>query len=147
MKIIVVFILTLISSLQLSAQTEEFPHPPHIPSPNVNTNGEDEIVGFPDLEAFFPGGSKGMKKWISDNITYPKESLENGDQGRVYVVFIVEIDGSVSDVKVMRLGVTKELNKEALRLIESMPKWTPGSVIGEPIRTRCRVPVVFVLQD
>ena len=105
-----------------------------------------EIVDFPDVEAAFPGGAAAMKKWIQENVQYPEISRELGDQGRVYVTFVVEPNGSITGVDVMRGGVTAELNREAKRLVRNMPKWAPGEVKGKAVRARCRLPITFTLQ-
>lgn len=119
--------------------------PPPVPPDNARTNGVAEIVDFPDVDPQFPGGSLALKQWIQDNIQYPEISKELGDQGQVYVTFIVELNGSISKVQVMRGGVTDELNREAKRIIRNMPKWTPGENKGMPVRSRCRLPVTFKL--
>ena len=106
---------------------------------------EAEIIDFPDVDAEFPGGNHLLKGWIKENLVYPEISRELGDQGRVYVTFIVEADGSISTIDVMNGGVTDELNREAKRLIRTMPRWSPGKVKGKNIRTKCRVPVTFTL--
>ena len=103
------------------------------------------IIDFPDLEASFPGGSEAMKAWIKENLLYPEISKELGDQGRVYVTFVVEPDGSITGIDVMRGGVTDELNREAKRLIRTMPKWMPGETKGKAVRARCRIPISFTL--
>ena len=102
-------------------------------------------VDFPDVDAWFPGGNHLLKAWIKTNLKYPEISWELGDQGVVYVNFIVELDGSISNAEVVQGGVTDELNREAIRIIESMPQWTSAQVKGKSIRTRCRVPVYFIL--
>jgi TonB family protein len=104
-----------------------------------------EIIEFPRYDAQFPGGSIALKKWIKDNLQYPETSRELGDQGRVYITFVVETDGSITGIGVMRGGVTDELNREAKRIIRNMPKWTPGEDKGYPVRTRCRLTVTFKL--
>lgn len=103
------------------------------------------VVDFPDVEPEFVGGSAAMMKFIVDNIRYPNEDMELGNQGVVYVEFIVERDGSITNEKVMR-GVTKSMNEEALRVVSIMPKWTPGEVKGKPVRCRSRLPIRFMLQ-
>ena len=87
-----------------------------------------------------------MKKWIQENVQYPEISRELGDQGRVYVTFVVEPDGKITGIDVMRGGVTDELNREAKRLVRNMPKWKPGEVKGTSVRARCRLPITFTLQ-
>lgn len=103
-----------------------------------------EIVEFPDVEASFPDGARAMKEWITANMVYPEISRELGDQGRVYVSFVVEADGSITGIEVPR-SLTTELDREAKRLVREMPKWTPGLVKGEKVRSRCRIPITFTL--
>ncbi len=118
------------------------PPPGNQPKPTVIA----EIVDFPDVEATFPGGAAAMKKWIQENVQYPEISKELGDQGRVYVTFVVEPDGTITGIDVMRGGLTEELNREAKRLVRNMPKWEAGEVKGEKVRARCRLPITFTLQ-
>lgn len=102
------------------------------------------IVDFPDVEAEFPGGAAAMMKWINDNISYPETSIEMNEQGRVFLQFVVEKDGSITNVKVDR-GVSGDLDREAKRVIRNMPKWAPGEIDGRTIRARCRLPINFQL--
>lgn len=122
------------------------PAPPIPPAPDVQPVKQAEIVDFPEVDAAFPGGAAAMKKWIQENVQYPEISRELGDQGRVYVTFVVEPDGSITGVDVMRGGITEELNREAKRLVRSMPKWEAGEVKGDKVRARCRLPITFTLQ-
>jgi protein TonB len=87
-----------------------------------------------------------MMKFLSENIKYPVIAQENGIQGRVICNFVVERDGSITDVQVVR-GVDPSLDKEAVRVIQSMPKWKPGMQRGKPVRVRFTLPVVFRLQQ
>lgn len=103
------------------------------------------IVDYPDKEATFPGGPAAMKKFLADHIKYPEIAMELGDQGRVFIEFVVNKDGSIEQVKILR-GVSKEINQEAKRVVHSMPKWTPASTGGESVRARCRIPINFILQ-
>ena len=84
-------------------------------------------------------------KFLQKNIKYPTISQENGVQGRVIVQFVVNRDGSIVDTQVMR-GVDPYLDKEALRVVSTMPKWKPGKQRGKPVRTRFTLPVQFRLQ-
>ncbi len=86
-----------------------------------------------------------IRAWISRNLEYPVVAEENGIQGRVVVGFIVERDGSISNVKVLR-GVDPSLDKEAMRVIKAMPKWNPGYLNGQPVRVKYSIPVQFKLQ-
>ncbi|PHR35627.1 MAG: hypothetical protein COA38_01885 [Fluviicola sp.] len=147
MKLIVSVFLILTTILHASAQ-ETYPLAPKQDSSDSSMIIEEvksEIVDFPDVDASFPGGNHLLKSWIKTNLEYPEISRELGDQGRVYVTFVVELDGSISNTKVVQGGVTDELNREAIRIIESMAQWTSAQVKGKSIRTRCRVPVDFIL--
>ena len=93
----------------------------------------------------FPGGMAKLMKYFSDNVRYPVVAAENGIQGRVICQFTVWRDGSIRDIVVVR-GVDKSLDKEAVRLIENMPKWKPGKQRGKPVRVKYTVPVNFRLQ-
>ena len=92
----------------------------------------------------YPGGQIAMLKYLMENIKYPEQAMKEGIQGRVTVRFIVEKDGSISDVKPI-LSVHPLLNKEAVRVVKSMPKWSPGKQNGKPVRVRFNVPVMFKL--
>ena len=83
---------------------------------------------------------------ISKNIHYPQKAREKGIQGRVFIGFIVEKDGSISNVRNLR-GVDSELDAEAIRVVESMPRWKPGMHRGEPVRVSYQIPIVFKLED
>lgn len=113
--------------------------PVDVPAP------EAPIVDYPDKEATFPGGMVEMTKFLASNIKFPEIAMEMGDQGRVFVEFVVNRDGSIERVKVIR-GVSREIDAEARRVVRSMPKWTPAEAKGEPVRTVCRIPLNFVLQ-
>ena len=94
----------------------------------------------------FPnGGMAGLMQYLSKNIKYPTTAQENGTQGRVTVQFVVNRDGSIVDAKVLR-GVDPYLDKEAIRVISSMPKWKPGMQRGKAVRVKYTVPVMFRLQ-
>ena len=93
----------------------------------------------------YPGGPSAMFEYLSKNIKYPVVAEENGVQGRVIVTFIVECDGSISNAKVSK-SLEPSLDKEALRLVKSMPHWIPGKQNGEPVRVKYTVPVTFRLQ-
>ena len=92
----------------------------------------------------YPGGLAAMLKYIRENIKYPEQAMKERIQGRVTVSFIIEKDGSISDVKAVR-SVHPLLDKEAVRVVESMPKWSPGKHNGKPVRVRFNLPVMFKL--
>ena len=139
MKLLFSFFLVLSGLLHVSAQSSD-------DSAQVIQEVHLEIIDFPDIDASFPGGNHLFKAWIKSNLIYPKISHELGEQGQVYVTFIVELDGSISDAEVLQGGISDELNQEALRLIRSMPLWTPSQMKGKVVRTKCRVPVTFVME-
>ena len=93
----------------------------------------------------FPGGELALRKFIANAINYPVIAQENGIQGKVYVNFVVDKDGSVIQAKIAR-GVDSSLDKEALRVVNSLPKWKPGMQRGKPVKVSYTVPISFVLQ-
>lgn len=93
----------------------------------------------------FPGGNEALFAFLSKNIRYPAVAEENGVQGRVIVTFVVERDGSITDVKVIK-SVDPSLDKEAMRLVKSMPNWIPGKQNGQAVRVKFTLPVTFQLQ-
>ena len=93
----------------------------------------------------FPGGMQELMVYLGKNIKYPTIAQENGTQGRVIIQFVVERDGTISDVRVAR-GVDPYLDKEAVRVVKSMPKWIPGKQNGKAVRVKFTVPVMFRLQ-
>lgn len=93
----------------------------------------------------FPGGANGLTRFLNENVHYPAVAQENGVQGRVIVTFVVEKDGHVSNATVVR-SVDPYLDKEALRVVRSMPRWTPGRTNGEAVRVKYNIPVNFRLQ-
>lgn len=117
---------------------------------NWNPNEESVYNEVKDIDRVdekpsFPGGESAMKSYLNSNVNYPVVAQENGVQGRVIVESIIEKDGSMSDVKVIR-SVDPSLDREALRVVKAMPKWTPAKLKGIPVRTKCTTPVVFRLQ-
>ena len=109
---------------------------------------EEEEVVFVVVEKMpeFPGGQQALFKYLSENVKYPVIAQENGIQGRVICQFVVNRDGSIVDVEVVRSGGDPSLDKEAIRVIKSMPKWKPGKQRGKPVRVKYTVPVNFKLQ-
>ena len=113
--------------------------------------GQDSAKSFDD-EFFmvvenmpeFPGGDLGLMKYIKKNVNYPKIAKEYNITGKVYISFIVDKTGSVTNVKVVR-GVDKNLDAEAVRVIKSLPKYKPGKQRGKAVRVMLTVPVNFTL--
>ncbi len=108
---------------------------------------EEETKVFDVVEQMpsFPGGPSALFEYLSKNIKYPVVAEENGVQGRVIVTFVVEKDGSITDVRVVK-SVDPSLDKEAQRVVKSMPRWIPGKQNGSAVRVKYTVPVTFRLQ-
>lgn len=117
------------------------PPPPPAPKPEVSNKVFDVVEEMPH----FPGGPAALQAFLSSNTKYPVVAQENGVQGRVIVSFVVERDGSITDVKVVR-SVDPSLDREATRVVKSMPRWSPGKQNGSAVRVKYTVPVVFRLQ-
>ena len=111
----------------------------------AQTKKNDMVFDVVEVMPQFPGGQIAMLQYLMKNIKYPEQAMKEGIQGRVTVRFIVEKDGSISDVKPV-LSVHPLLNKEAVRVVKSMPKWTPGKQNGKPVRVRFNLPVMFKLK-
>ncbi len=106
---------------------------------------EEEIFTIVQDMPSFPGGDAAMLSYLGKNIKYPTLAKESGIQGTVYVTFVVEKDGSVSNVKVLR-GIGGGCDEEAIRVVKSMPRWTPGKQRGKPVKVQYNLPCRFVLQ-
>ena len=94
----------------------------------------------------FPGGEVALMRYLSENVSYPAEAAKNNIQGRVVVQFVVEADGHIGEVKVVR-PVDKELDEEAVRVIKSLPNFTPGYQDGKPVAVWYTVPVSFMIRE
>ncbi len=114
-------------------------------SQEKSAQAQDDVFFIVDDMPEFPGGQLALRKFIAREIKYPKEASKKGIQGKVFVNFVVEKDGSVGAVKIVR-GVDPSLDKEALRVIQSLPKWAPGKQKGVPVRVSYTVPINFALQ-
>lgn len=109
---------------------------------------EEEEVVFVVVENMpeFPGGQQALFKYLSENVKYPVIAQENGIQGRVICQFVVNKDGAIVDIEVVRSSGDASLDKEAVRVIKSMPKWKAGKQRGKPVRVKYTLPVNFKLQ-
>ena len=125
---------------------------------------ESDIFEFTDKQAEFPCytfynyddvgnitsiknedcGASAMMYFIMVNVNYPEKSIENNEQGRVFLAFVVEKDGSITNIKVEK-GVSPALNNAAIKVVSSMPKWIPGEIGGKKVRSHCRLPISFQL--
>ena len=119
-------------------------------SDGVNTTSNDTVVVDDDYICVeyetwpkFPGGQQEMFKYIQENLIYPKLALKKQIQGRSICQFIVEKDGSISHIQVVRSSGNKSLDRAAIRVIKTMPKWTPGRLQGKIVRTTYALPVNF----
>lgn len=93
----------------------------------------------------FPGGEAALYKFLAENIKYPQMAKESGIQGRVFVTFVVERNGKVTDVRVLR-GIGGGCDEEAIRVVQNMPSWAPGKQRGKSVRVQYNLPVKFTLQ-
>lgn len=132
MKPLLTLFIVLCSICSLSAQTAK-------PAADPNM-----VYSVAQKMPVFPGGDDAFKKYIAKNLRYPKKAIEKKIQGKVYVSMIVEKDGAVKNVKVER-GVSPELNAEAVRVVSSLPKFTPGQQNGKTVRVYSLVPIEFSL--
>ena len=144
-----------VGGLEVVGVVEELPPPPQIDSdfilgmaiePVEVMEGEEEsdIYVVVDDDPEFPGGKDALEMFIRDSLRYPQMALDNKIQGKVYVTFVVEEDGSISNPKLLR-DIGALCGKEAIRMVKSMPKWKPGMKGGKPVRVRYNLPVRFEL--
>ena len=106
-----------------------------------NQSVYDQVEQMPE----FPGGMPAMIEYLQTNIKYPKDAVKQNVGGRVMVMFVVEADGSLSNVRVAR-KVFPSLDSEAVRVVKAMPKWKPGKEKGRPVRVNFTLPVVFTVK-
>ncbi len=106
---------------------------------------EEQIFTVVESMPEFPGGRAALMKYLAQNIKYPPYAKEAGIQGRVFINFVVETDGSITNVKVLR-GIGGGCDEEAVRVVKNMPKWKPGMQRGKPVRVSFNLPVKFTLQ-
>ena len=107
-------------------------------------NDSDEVFVFVEDQPVFPGGDDARIKYLQNNIHYPQKAMEKGIQGTVYITFVIEKDGRITNVRVLR-GVGGGIDKEALRVVKNMPVWKPGKQKGKPVRVQFNMPIRFVL--
>lgn len=102
------------------------------------------IEEWVDIEASFIGGAAEMKKFITNSIDYPQICIEGNIEGTVFVAFVVEKDGSISNIEIVQ-GVDEDLDREAKRVVREFPNWNPGEIKAKKVRTRVRLPIAFKL--
>ena len=132
-------------SVNVTAKKPQEDHPTAIgtftpDTPETHNDAFNVVEQMPE----FPGGAVEMMKFLNENVKYPEAAEKTGTQGRVIVQFIVEADGSITNVKVLK-NVSDEIDAEAVRVINAMPKWKPGSQSGKPVRVKYTIPVTFRL--
>lgn len=135
----IVFALMLV--LPAMAQNSKISLPNKSKLPAQQKNGVYSLV---ENQPAFPGGSKAFMKYLAQNVKYPKVDMENNLQGRVVAQFVVEKDGSLTEIKAVR-APSKAMADEAIRVLKKSPKWKPGKVKGKAVRTQYTVPVSFAL--
>lgn len=140
-----------ISCSQDASQTEDAkeevvaPVSPEAKEASADSTAKEEVFMVAEQMPEFPGGMKELLKFLQDNLKYPENAMKNNVQGRVIVQFVVEKDGTLTEFKVAR-SVDPDLDAEALRVLQTMPKWKPGMQRGEVVRVKFTVPVSFKLQ-
>ena len=112
---------------------------------SMNQYEDDVIYNDVKQEPLFPGGSQALQEYIDKNLRYPTFAAEMGIQGSVTLSFVIEKDGSVSNIQVIR-SPFEELTKEAIRLVQTMPKWEPGLLDSKPVRVMYKLPITFRLK-
>ncbi len=140
-----------ISCSQDASQTEDAkeevvaPVSPEAKEAPADSTAKEEVFMVAEQMPEFPGGMKELLKFLQDNLKYPENAMKNNVQGRVIVQFVVEKDGTLTEFKVAR-SVDPDLDAEALRVLQTMPKWNPGMQRGKIVRVKFTVPVSFKLQ-
>ncbi|AWW29396.1 energy transducer TonB [Echinicola strongylocentroti] len=127
----------------------EFPQEPVIHSPVLPTappieDKAEEIVDFAEKMPAPPGGMKGWNNYLSKNLKYPRQAVRQGIEGTVFLAFVVNKDGSIQDVEILR-GVGGGCSEEAIRVLKNAPDWKPGLQRGRPVRVKMRLPIKFKL--
>lgn len=116
------------------------------PAPVVEENDDDKIFYAVEQQAEFPGGLQAMMKFLQKNIKYPASAKRMGIEGRVFVKFIVDKEGGISQMEVIK-GINADLDKEAMRVIKLMPPWKPGKQNGRAVKSQFVLPVYFKLDS
>lgn len=132
LKIFLIMLLTFVGSTCFAQEIESIEEEPL----------ENDVYTIVENMPEFPGGQDSLFKFLAKNIIYPKEAKEKGIQGKVYVNFTIEEDGSVNHVKIIR-GVHPLLDNEAVRVIKLLPKWKPGTQRGKTVKVSYNLPITF----
>ncbi len=137
-----------IKKTEISTETTEGPETVVFEEPvkEVVDNGDDQIYTVVEQQPEFPGGMEAMMKFIIKNMKYPPQARRMGTEGRVFIGFVVNLDGKITDVATVK-GISMDCDKEASRVIQMMPPWKPGKQNGRAVRVRFVLPVNFKLAD
>ncbi|MBQ7985634.1 MAG: energy transducer TonB, partial [Bacteroidales bacterium] len=141
----------LTNELDIEALTAEGNGEINIPAPeiakveDVEDEAEKVIFTVVEQQASFPGGTAELTKYLAQNIKYPQPARETGTSGKVYLTFVVEKDGSITDIKILR-DIGAGCGEEAIRVVKAMPKWTPAKQRGKAVRQQFNLPVTFTLR-
>ena len=153
LTVILIFAFSVTASKSATAQSknskeknvkQEKKEKPLIKVSETEKDQKEEVFLVVEKMPRYPGGEPARKKFFTENLKYPKQVKEKGIQGKVYVTFVVEKDGSITNVKILR-GVDPLLDNEALRVVRSMPKWEPGTQRGKNVRVQFNIPIKFAL--
>ncbi len=125
------------------SESIEMPPPPPPPLENENIEILPALTIVEEMPQF-PGGEEALYKYLVENLTYPQTAKEKGIQGKVWITFVVEKDGSITDVRIMR-DIGGGCGEEAMRVVRNMPKWKPGKQNGVLVRVQFNLPVSFTL--
>ncbi len=132
----------------LLGETETLASMPQTTPPSTSTapiNGSDEVFTVVEQVPYFPGGANAMYKFLGDNMRYPEAAVTKHKQGKVFVTFVVNTDGSLSDIQILK-GIGYGCDEEAVRVMKLMPKWIPGHQSGRPVAVKYNLPINFQLE-
>jgi TonB family protein len=110
----------------------------------IDAQQEEPIYDIVEVMPEFPGGKEALMTYLTKNLKFPDQAREQGVQGTVYITFIVEMDGRISGVRVLR-GIGGAFDEEAMRVVREMPIWKPGTQRGKSVRVRYNLPIRFTL--
>ena len=131
-------------SVEIDERTEIQEYVAPVDYGEAEEEGEQTIFQVVEENPGFPGGEAARQKYLQDNLRYPAIARESGIQGTIYITFVVERDGSITDVRVVR-GIGGGCDEEAIRVVQGMPRWTPGKQRGRAVRVQFMMPIRFTL--
>ena len=137
---------TKVAAQEAKAEKEDLAPTTVIRTVTVQKPDNDSVYQIVEEMPQFPGGEQAMMKYIAENVKYPEDAKEKNQSGRVFLSFVVEKDGRVDDVKVLK-SVCESVDKEAVRVVKAMPNWKPGKQKGKPVRVSYCLPITFKLNN